>query len=80
MIQKYIEKAMENANYELLKEDKEYYGEIPGVKGVWATGTTLEACRKELMEVFEEWVLTGVAMGHELPEFEGISLKVQVLQ
>ncbi|MFB2923697.1 MULTISPECIES: type II toxin-antitoxin system HicB family antitoxin [Aerosakkonema] len=77
MIQKYIQKAMEAAHYEMLEEDEGFYGEIPGATGVWATGNTLESCREELLEVLQEWVLVGIAMGHQLPEFAGVSLKVE---
>lgn len=77
MIQKYLQKAMEAAHYELIENDEGFYGEIPGATGVWATGSTLEACRQELLEVLEEWILVGIAMGHELPEFDGVTLKVE---
>ncbi|HEY9853943.1 MAG TPA: hypothetical protein V6D28_31025 [Leptolyngbyaceae cyanobacterium] len=77
MIQEYIQKAMEAAHYEMLEEDEGFYGEIPGATGVWATGSTLESCRKELLEVLEEWILIGIAMGHQLPEFDGVTLKVE---
>ena len=77
MIQEYIQKAMEAAHYEMLEEDEGFYGEIPGATGVWATGSTLESCRQELLEVLEEWILIGIARGHELPEFDGITLKVE---
>jgi predicted RNase H-like HicB family nuclease len=78
MIQEYLQKAMEAAHYELLEDEDSFYGEIPGATGVWATSSTLEACRKELLEVLEEWVLIGIAMGHELPEFDGVTLKVKL--
>ncbi|GGA30974.1 type II toxin-antitoxin system HicB family antitoxin [Okeania sp. KiyG1] len=77
MIQEYLQKAMQAANYDILEEDQGFYGSISGAAGVWATGSTLEECRQELLEVLEEWVLIGVAMGHELPEFDGVSLKVE---
>ena len=77
MIQKYLQNAMEAAHYELIENDEGFYGEIPGATGVWATGSTLEACRQELLEVLEEWILVGIAMGHELPEFDGVTLKVE---
>ncbi|NEQ39869.1 MAG: type II toxin-antitoxin system HicB family antitoxin [Okeania sp. SIO3I5] len=76
MIQEYLQKAMETANYEIL-ESEGFYGSIPSANGVWATGNTLEECRQELLEVLEEWVLIGVAMNHPLPEFHGVSLKVE---
>lgn len=77
MIQKYLQKAMEAAHYELLENDEGFYGEIPDAPGVWATGSTLEACCKELLEVLEEWILVGIAMAHELPEFDGVTIKVE---
>jgi predicted RNase H-like HicB family nuclease len=77
MIQKYLQKAMETAHYELLEDNEGFYAEIPGAPGVWATGSTLEACRQELLEVLEEWVIVGIAMGHDLPEFEGVTIKVK---
>ncbi len=77
MIQKYLQKAMESAQYELLEDDEGFYGEIPGATGVWATGKTLEACRTELLEVLEEWVIIGIARGHDLPEFDGVTIKVE---
>ena len=77
MIQEYLQKAMQTANYEMVEEEEGFYGSIPSAAGVWATGSTLEECRQELLELLEEWVLIGVAMGHELPEFDGISLKVE---
>lgn len=77
MIQHYLQKAMETAHYELLENNEGFYAEIPNAPGVWSTGNTLEACRQELLEVLEEWVIVGVAMGHDLPEFEGVTIKVQ---
>jgi len=77
MIQEYLHKAMAAAHYELLEDDEGFYGEISGAPGVWATGSTLETCRKELLEVLEEWVIVGIAMGHDLPEFDGVTIKVK---
>jgi predicted RNase H-like HicB family nuclease len=71
MIQKYFQKAMQAAHYEILEDKVGFYGSIPAAAGVWATGSTLEECREELLEVLEEWVLLGIAMGHKLPEFDG---------
>lgn len=44
MLSEFIRAAMRRATYEILPEDKTYYGEIPGLQGVWANADTLEAC------------------------------------
>lgn len=76
MLSQYIQKAMEQAHYELLPEEGCYYGEIPGFEGVWATGNTLEQCRAELQEVLEEWLLLRIAQRLPLPSVGEIQLKV----
>jgi predicted RNase H-like HicB family nuclease len=48
------------ARYEILPDDGTYYGEIVGFDGVYANAATLEACRDELEEVLEEWILLRV--------------------
>ena len=56
MIVEYIEAALARANYEIIRDEEPYYGEVPELKGVWATGKTLEECRKKLAEVIEGWI------------------------
>jgi len=48
MIEEYIHKALEKAKYEIIKDKEPYYGEIKELPGVWATGKTLEECRRRL--------------------------------
>jgi len=79
MIQEYLNKAMETAHYEFLEDNEGFYGNIPNAPGVWATGETLEACRRELLEVLEEWILLAIKLGHQLPEFDGLSLKIDLV-
>ena len=74
MLTKYIQAAMNRSEYEIL-DDKTFYGHIPGFDGVWANESTLEACRQELQEALEDWILLGVSMKHELPPVDGIELK-----
>jgi predicted RNase H-like HicB family nuclease len=74
MLTKYIQAAMNRAQYEIL-EDKSYYGSIAGFNGVWANESTLEACREELQDALEDWILLGVSLNHELPVVDGIELK-----
>lgn len=56
MLTSYIKKNIAKARFEYMKEGGEYFGSIPGIRGVWATGKTIAACRKELQEVLEEWI------------------------
>ena len=73
MLSKYIAAAMRRAKYELLS-DGTFYGEIPGFRGVYANGKSLEKCREELQEVLEDWIVLGLRLGHALPVVSGIDL------
>ena len=63
MLTAYINAAMRIAHYELLDGGEGYIGKIPGLQGVWANSDTLEACRDELREVLEEWIILGLTQG-----------------
>jgi predicted RNase H-like HicB family nuclease len=76
MLTKYIQAAMGQARYEML-DDGTYYGEIPPCRGVWANGQSLEACRQELQEVLEEWLLLKMKDGDPLPIIKGTCLEVK---
>lgn len=69
----YIRGAMHRAQYEKL-EDGTYYGEIPGLQGVYADAATLEVCREELQSALEDWILFGLANGFTIPPLDGIDL------
>ncbi len=56
MLSEYLAKKIGEARYKFL-QDGSYFGEIPGLKGVWANVKNLESCRKELQEVLEDWLL-----------------------
>jgi predicted RNase H-like HicB family nuclease len=73
MLTQFIQAAMRQAKYELLS-DHSYYGEIPGFAGVFANAQTLEACRDQLQEVLEGWIVLGLRLGHTMPEAGGIRL------
>lgn len=47
---------MDKAVYEIIDDPEPFYGEIPELQGVWATGKTLEACRDDLMSAIEDWI------------------------
>ena len=66
MLTDYVQRKMEQAKYKLL-DDGTYFGEIPGVRGVWANATALEDCRRELQEVLEDWLLLKVSSKETVP-------------
>lgn len=68
MLTHYIEKKLQSATYKLLK-DGSYFGEIPGIQGVWADAENLEGCRRELREVLEDWLLLKVRDRELIPGF-----------
>ena len=76
MLTAYIDAAMRKARYEIVPDGEGYYGKIDGLQGVWANADTLEACREELREALEEWIVLGLRMGHHLPDIDGNSLTI----
>jgi len=47
----------------VIKDEEPYYGEVPELPGVWATGKTLEECRKNLIEVIDGWIIVRLRRG-----------------
>ncbi|GEM_PF-456546 len=74
MLATYLDQAMELASYEIIPEDGIYWGEIPPLQGVWASGKTLEACRRELREALSDWVALRLKLGLFIPEIAEINL------
>lgn len=74
MLRNYIEAAMYHARYENLPDDGSYYGEIQECNGVYAHANTLEACKRELQKVLEEWILFRISRNLLLPEIDGSQL------
>lgn len=74
MLTDYIAAAMKHAKYEIIDDERPFYGEIPDCRGVWANASTLEDCRRELQEVLEGWLLLGLKKNARLPVIDGISL------
>jgi predicted RNase H-like HicB family nuclease len=74
MLTQYIQAAMRSAGYELL-EDKNFYGEIPGLQGVYANAGSLEECRSELQSALEDWIVFSLRNGFEIPPVQGITLQ-----
>ncbi len=76
MISRYVDKALRRARYTKL-EDGTFAATVAGLRGVIATGPTLEACRDDLTEVLEEWVLVRVARGLAVPVLGGARVLVR---
>ena len=68
---------MHRATFELIEDDRTYFGRIIGLNGVWANADKLRECRDELKEVLEEWLLLRLTEGLPIPEVDGIDLKVR---
>jgi predicted RNase H-like HicB family nuclease len=77
MLLEYIDAAMRYAKYEILQEDGSFYGEISECNGVYANADNLEDCRKELMEVLEDWILLRIYKNLSLPIIDGLELSVK---
>lgn len=74
MIREYIDMALQKAHYEMIDDEQPFYGEVPELQGVWASGNTLEECRKNLAEVIDGWVLIRLSRGLPIPEIEGVRI------
>lgn len=76
MLVHYIQTALEQAHYEIIEDEEPYYGEVPGLDGVWATGATLESCRSNLAEAVEDWLLFSIAQGLSIPALGDVSIHI----
>ena len=75
MLIKYIHVALEHAKYEIIDDEEPYYGEVPELQGVWASGKTLEECRKNLEEVIDEWIIIRLRKGLPIPLIENLNIE-----
>lgn len=74
MLTEYIQTAISMAEYKKL-EDGSWFAEIPGFEGVWANGSSVEECRRELIEVLEEWLLLKIQDKDPMPVIKNIHLR-----
>lgn len=63
MLLEYVQEALNKAHYEMIEDEEPFYAEVPGLPGVWATGTTLEQCRENLREVIAGWSNVRLTQG-----------------
>jgi predicted RNase H-like HicB family nuclease len=78
MIIEYCQKALEKAEYKKLEDDT-WFAEIPGFRGVWADGKSVEECRKELMTVLEEWLILKLRDKDPIPTVDGLKVEIREL-
>ncbi|MCX6676040.1 MAG: type II toxin-antitoxin system HicB family antitoxin [Methanothrix sp.] len=76
MFAEYIKAAMDKAVYEIIDDPEPFYGEIPELQGVWATGKTLEAYRDDLMSALEDWIAFRLRTGRSIPTIDEASIAV----
>lgn len=68
---------MHEAKYEIIEGGEGFYGFIPGLEGVWSNAPSLEACREELEEVLEDWIMIRLSERLPIPAVAGIQLTVR---
>jgi predicted RNase H-like HicB family nuclease len=76
MLVDYLTAAMERAHYEMIEDQEPFYGEILGLQGIWANGSSLEGCRRNLMMALEDWVFFSIYRGEEIPSMGAVSLEL----
>jgi predicted RNase H-like HicB family nuclease len=75
MLIEYVETALQKAKYEMIDDTEPFYAEVPQLKGVWATGNTLEECRRNLAAVVEGWLMVRLRKGLTIPQLGRIKVK-----
>ena len=78
MIREYVEAALSRATYGIIEDKEPYFGEVLKLQGAWATGKTLEECRRNLAEVMDDWLVVRLRKGLSIPPIDGH--KVQELE
>ena len=75
MLIQYIHAAIGRAKYEVILDEGLYYGEVPELEGVWATGKTFEECSRNLEEVIDEWVAFRLRNRLPMPRIGDYTIK-----
>ena len=78
MIQSYIQNYLNKAKYEMIDGGKKFYAEIKELRGVWATGKTLEECRNNLSNTIEGWLILRLKKNLAIPNFKIPSIQIKV--
>ena len=78
MLQNYISNYLNKAKYELIDGGKHFYAEIKELRGVWATGKTLEECRQNLTDTLEGWIILRLRKNLPVPNLKIPSRRVSL--
>ena len=70
MIQDFINTRLAGAKYEMIDSGTRFYAEIRELRGVWATGKTLEECRSNLLSSLEGWFVFRLRNRLAIPGFK----------
>jgi predicted RNase H-like HicB family nuclease len=73
MFSEYIQAALERALYATL-EDGFYVATVPGLQGAIAVGGSFEECRKDLIEVIEEWIVARIQWVYPISPIAGYTI------
>jgi len=73
----YIEEALNRAHYEIIEDEEPFYGEVKELPGVWASGATLEECRKNLKDTIEGWILLSIKKELPIPKLGNKSIDIE---
>jgi len=76
MISCYLEEALRRARYVTIPGSG-YTATVRGLRGVIAHARSLEACRAQLSEVVEEWLLVRVSRGLPVPRLGRAQIRVR---
>jgi predicted RNase H-like HicB family nuclease len=76
MLSQYIQAALEQAHYEMIEDEEPFYAEVPGLDGVWATGKSMEECRRNLQDAIEDWLFFSIAKGLPIPALGDVTIRL----
>jgi len=80
MLQEFACRFLEKAKYEIIENGKVYYGEIPQLRRVWATGKNLEECRNNLLDTLEGWIILRLQKNLPVPSLQIEIKKIKLPQ
>ena len=67
VLTEYMEASMRAATFEPLDAGEGWYGEVSELDGLWGSGPTEQACRDDLREALESWLLFRLAARLDIP-------------